>query len=192
MISWLSIGVSLVALAISGLTAWLTFFRKGRLMMTQPTQFYLGPDGEFNEGKVKIFITTLLYSSAYRGHVVESLYVTVQRGETKQNFNIWVYGQKGALRRGSGLFVPRDGVVCDHHFLLPEDTPTFELRAGTYRVTVIATIVGAKPKQLATTVLAISESQATALLQPRTGIYFDWGPDLRDYHPRLVSNRRDR
>jgi hypothetical protein len=34
---WLSLGISCLALFISGITAWLTFFRKGKLVMTQPT-----------------------------------------------------------------------------------------------------------------------------------------------------------
>jgi hypothetical protein len=30
--------------------------------------------------------------------------------------------------------------------------------------------------------LAISESQASQLSEPNTGIYYDWGPDQQAYH----------
>lgn len=61
--------------------------------------------------KNKIYLRTLLYSTAKRGQVLESLHISLQRNESKQNFNIWVYGEKGNLKRGSGLFVAQEGVT---------------------------------------------------------------------------------
>jgi len=37
---------------------------------------------------------------------LENLHVSLHRNESKQNFNIWVYGEKGNLKRGIGIFVP--------------------------------------------------------------------------------------
>src|SRR2546427_296072 len=37
--------ISLAALAASGLTAWLTLFRRGTVYMTRPTVIFFGPDG---------------------------------------------------------------------------------------------------------------------------------------------------
>lgn len=184
MITWLSLAVSLLALAVSGVTAWLTFVRKGRLVMTQPTTVFFGPDGPmFDRGKNKVYLRTLLYSTAKRGHVLESLYLTLHRNETKQNFNIWVYGEKGDLKRGSGLFVPQEGVTFDHHFLLPEDGANFAFLEGAYALSVFARLVGQKTStRLLTVRLSIGEAQASALGQPRTGIYFDYGPDQQNYH----------
>ena len=68
------------------------------------------------------------------GQVIESIHVSLQRHESKQNFNIWVYGEKGELKRGSGLYVPQEGVTYDHHFLLPEDGVDFAFLAGSYRL----------------------------------------------------------
>jgi hypothetical protein len=45
MVLWLGFVISCVALLVSGITAWLTFFRKGQLLMTQPTVVFFGPDG---------------------------------------------------------------------------------------------------------------------------------------------------
>src|SRR6266850_2687679 len=53
-------GISCLAL-VSGITAWLTFFRKGKLVMTQPTVVFFGPDGSrFDSKKNKIYLRTLL------------------------------------------------------------------------------------------------------------------------------------
>ncbi len=184
---WFSFGISCLALSVSGITAWLTFFRKGKLLMTQPNVVFFGPDGSrFNSDKNKIYLRTLLYSTAKRGHVVESLHVSLQRNESKQNFNIWVYGEKANLRRGSGLFVAQEGVTFDHHFLLPEDGANFSFLSGTYRLVVFAKLVGkGTPKELMTIALTISESQASQLTEPNTGIYFDWGPDQQAYHSHI-------
>jgi hypothetical protein len=183
----LSLGISLLALLVSGITAWLAFFRKGKLVMTQPTVVFFGPDGSrFDSKKNKIYLRTLLYSTAKKGQVLESLHVSLQRNESKQNFNIWVYGEKGNLKRGSGLFVAQEGVTFDHHFLLPEDGANFQFLSGIYKLIVFAKLVGdGTPNQLMTIALAISESQASQLSAPNTGIYYDWGPDQQTYHSHI-------
>ncbi len=190
MSQWFSFSISCFALLVSGLTAWLTFFRKGKLVMTQPTVIFFGPDGsKFESSKNKIYLRTLLYSTAKRGQVIESLHVALHRNESKQNFNIWVYGEKGDLKRGSGIFVPQEGVTFDHHFLLPEDGANFNFLSGAYQLSVFAKLVGSKTKyELAKVNLSISESQAEQLAEPNAGIYFDWGPDQQSYHSHI--NRR--
>jgi hypothetical protein len=182
-----SFAISCLALLVSAITAWLTFFRKGKLVMTQPTVVFFGPDGaRFDSNKNKIYLRTLLYSTAKRGQVLESLHVSLQRNESKQNFNIWVYGEKGTLKRGSGLFVGQEGVTFDHHFLLPEDGANFQFLTGSYRLVVFAKLVGeGRPKELMTIALAISESQASQLSEPNAGIYYDWGPDQQSYHSHI-------
>lgn len=181
-----SFGISCLALFVSGITAWLTFFRKGKLVMTQPTVVFFGPDGSrFDSDKNKIYLRTLLYNTAKRGQVLESLHVSLQRNESKQNFNIWVYGEKGNLKRGSGLFVAQEGVTFDHHFLLPEDGANFQFLSGTYTLIVFAKLVGEKPKTLMIITLAITESQASQLSERNTGIYYDWGPDQQAYHSHI-------
>ena len=166
---WFSFIISCLALFVSGVTAWLTFFKKGKLMMTQPTVIFFGPDvSRFNRSKNKIFLRTLLYSTAKRGNVLESLHVSLQRNESKQNFNIWGYGEKGNLNIGSGLFVPQEGVSYDHHFLLPEDGADFKFIEGSYKLIVYAKLVGsAAPIELSTIQLAINNSQAFIRLSSR-------------------------
>lgn len=185
---WLSFVISVLALAVSAITAWLTFFRRGTLVMTQPTAVYLGPDGVQRDGKNKVYLRTLLYSTAKRGQVLESLHIAVQRAESKQNFSVWVYGEKGDLKRGSGLFVPQEGVTFDHHFLLPEDGANFAFLTGSYRLTVFAKLVrDSSARPLTTINLVVSDAHASALTKPNSGIHFDWGPDLQAYHAHIAS-----
>jgi hypothetical protein len=185
--NWISVAISLLALSVSALTAWLTLFKKGKLMMTQPTSVFFGPDGRFYESnRNKVHLRTLLYSSSRKGQVLESMHVTLERGETKQNFSIWVHGQKDDLARGSGLFVTHEGVTLDHHFLLPPDGSDFKFLAGDYKLEVYAKLVdSSKPIHLYTISLAVKHHQAEQLKQKHVGLLFDWGPDQGNYYSHI-------
>ena len=193
MISTISLAVSVLALAISGLTAWLTLLRKGTVFMTQPTVIFFGPDGgpNSNDPRWKIYLRTLLYATSKRGCIVESMYVRLRRGETSQNFNIWVYGDKKVLVRGSGLFVPETGVAANHHFLLPPDGTAFQFLSGNHTLEVFASLVGEPASRLLYSVqLEVNAQQAHALKEDDQGLYFDWGPDAAKYHSHLQAKRK--
>lgn len=190
-VSTISLVVSALALAISGLTAWLTLLRRGEVLMTQPTMLFFGPDGgpSSENPPLKVYLRTLLYATSKRGRIIESMYVRLRRGETSQNFNIWVYGDK-QLARGSGLFVPETGVASNHHFMLPADGTNFHFLPGKYVVEVFASIVGQhEPRLLQTVELYLSTDEATALKRGDCGVYFDWGPDAGKYHSHVESKR---
>jgi len=151
--------------------------------MTQPTVVFFGPDG--TNGHPKVFLRTLLYSTARRRQIVENIFVKLRRGESVQNFNIWVCGD-GPLARGSGLCVGENGVVCNHHFLLPPQDVNFEFLAGEYIVETYVSLVGQqKPFLLNTLRLAVSEREYMTMNSGDAGLYFDWGPDSRHYHSHL-------
>jgi len=110
------------------------------------------------------------------------MHVRLTHGETRQNFNIWVYGEE-RLVRGSGLYVGETGVATNHHFLLPEDAPQFRFSAGAYKVDLYARVLGDRRHHLLFTQnLEVTESLAQALVQSDAGIYFDWGPDSSHYY----------
>jgi hypothetical protein len=183
-----SLAVSVLALAISATTAWLTLFRMGKVRMTQPTVIYFGPDarrGGNQSALPKIFLRTLLSSTSKRGRVVESMHVSLSRNESHQTFGIWVYGDE-KLVRGSGLFVGETGVAANHHFLAPEDGSTFQFLAGRYKLSVYAKLLGdRKNTVLFTQELEVSVEVAAALKAPGAGLYFDWGPDSSRYLPHI-------
>lgn len=183
-----SLTISVLALAVSSVTAWLTLFRRGTVKMTQPTVIFFGPDtprGREDTPLPKVFLRTLLFSTSKRGRVIESMHVTLSRNETQQNFNIWVYGDE-KLVRGSGLFVGETGVAANHHFLTPRDGSGFRFTEGRYRLEVFAHLLGDNEKiQLFSQTLEISAEIGAALAQPSAGLYFDWGPDSSRYLPHV-------
>ena len=180
--------ISIFALAVSSVTAWLTLFRRGTVRMTQPTVIFLGPDGRRHSNAVpqpKVYIRTLLFSSSKRGRIIESMHVKLSRNETRQNFNIWVYGDD-KLVRGSGLFVGETGVSANHHFLAPKDGGDFRFVEGNYSLEVYAKLLGDDAALcLLSQSLVISRETAIALQEPGTGLYFDWGPDSGRYIPHI-------
>ncbi len=180
----IAVSVAILALAISATTAWLTLFRRGTVRMTQPTVIFFGPDtprlGNPNPSP-KIFLRSLIFSTSKRGRVIESMHATLSRNETRQNFNIWVYGDE-KLVRGSGLFIGETGIATNHHFLTPKDGSTFTFSEGTYRLQVFAHLLGDKGgKLLFAQSLEIKHEIAITLETPGTGLYFDWGPDSSSY-----------
>jgi hypothetical protein len=127
----------------------------------------------------------LLYSTAKRGVVLEHLYVRLRRGETQQNFNIWVYGEKD-LARGSGLFIGQEGMATNHHFLLPTDISNFDFSSGDYRLEVFGKTVECDRVHLLSSIeVSISSEEASKLREPGHGIYFDWGPDAGRYQTKI-------
>jgi hypothetical protein len=129
------ITISILALAVSSVTAWLTLFRRGTVKMTHPTAIFFGPDTPRAHDETplpKVFLRTLLFSTSKRGRVIEGRHVALSRNETHQNFNIWVYGDE-KLARGSGLFVGETGVATNHHFLTPRDGSGFHEDATGWR-----------------------------------------------------------
>ena len=187
-----AIAVSALAFAVSATTAWLTLFRRGTVKMTQPTVIYLGPDGsrdELPDGTPKVFLRMLLFGTSKRGRIIESMYVRLSRNESRQTFNIWVYGDD-KLVRGSGLFVGENGVNANHHFLAPRDGSTFRFFEGTYQLELFAKLLGDKSSKLMLTqTLEVTKSLADALTSPQAGLYFDWGPEAGRYIPHVDTRK---
>jgi hypothetical protein len=160
--------------------------------MTQPTVIFFGPDTPRSPNEAalpKVFLRTLLFSTSKRGCVIENMYVTLARNETHQNFNVWVYGERDRLVRGSGLFVGEAGLAANHHFLAPRDAISFRFSTGHYRVEVFAHLLGKRKRRLLfSQILEVTPDVATQLQEPGTGLYFDWGPDALRYMPHIEKH----
>jgi hypothetical protein len=184
----LPVVISVVSLLVSITVAWQTMFRRGTVKMTQPTVIFLGPDGRgtrSDNSLPKVFLRTLLFATAKRGRIIECMYVTLSKNETRQNFNIWVYGNE-KLARGSGLFVGDTGIEANHHFLVPSDVSSYRFAEGDYRLEVFARLLGDKRQTLLfSQLLHISKDDAAALTKQTAGLYFDWGPDSLHYVPHI-------
>ncbi len=185
MVVYVSLIISIFAILVSGVTAWLTFFHRGNLLMTRPSVVYIGPEKE--GGGNKFFFRSLMYSTSKRGMVIESLHVRIKCDDYKKDLKIWVYGNRDKLMRGSGLFIPQTGLTFDHHFLLSKNSEVFEISSGDYNITIFANLVGEdKAVELYEFNLTIESLEAGALMiDDDLGIYFDWDPDAQTYDAHL-------
>ncbi|AWX44045.1 hypothetical protein HME9304_01045 [Flagellimonas maritima] len=177
--NYISIIISIAALTISGLTFWLTRLKKGVVKMTKPTIIFFGPDGG-GEKHNKVFIRTLLYSTSDKGQYIQNMFIRLQRGESVQNFNVWVYDDNG-LVRGSGLFVGKNGIACNHHFLLPKDGEEYSFLTGDYLLQVFIEPVNDKPKIIFEQKLQLKKEQSEEMKTRTAGTYFDWAPNTQTY-----------
>jgi hypothetical protein len=179
MVDPFSLAISTLSLAISAATAWLTLFRRGTVKMTQPTVIFFGPDVPRSRGEAplpKIYLRSLLFATSKRGRVIESMHVALYRNEMHQNFNIWVYGERDRLVRGSGLFVGETGVSANHHFLTPEDGKTFSVIEGHYKLEVFAHRLGdPKPIRLFSQELDLSRDIVDLYAREKRWVVFRLG-----------------
>jgi hypothetical protein len=153
--------------------------------MTKPTVIFFGPDGPGADLN-KVFIRTLLYSTAEKGQYIENMYIKLTRGETIQNFNVWVYGDNhDGLSRGSGLFVSKNGLASNHHFLMPKDGSNFDFKKGNYTLEVYVELVNAKPRKIYSQNLTVDGQQGKELADKKAGIYFDWAPNTQTYQSHI-------
>jgi hypothetical protein len=147
--------------------------------MTRPSMLFVGAEPAAPGGKVipKIFLRALLYSTGKRGCVVESMYVRLTRAASGQTFPVWMMD----TRRGSGMYVGEDGVVCDHHFFLPPDGSDFQFLPGDYELAVFAALARDKPIELCRIRVPVSGALLTELQIPEKGLWFDWSPESGEY-----------
>jgi hypothetical protein len=167
-----SIPISLVSLTISVGTFWLAFVDRGRLRMTKPTIVFFGFD-TVPKVTPKVFLRTLLYSTATRGQVVEGMYAVVRHNSRERLFSFWGYGETEKLSAGSGLYVSRTGLAANHHFVLSVHEEAYHFEPGAYQINIIADVVGyRKPVRLGTIDLVLSDELAAALVR-QEGVLFE-------------------
>lgn len=183
----ISLTVSLIAIIFSGITLWITLFKRGKIKMTQPSVIFFGPDGYKTGGRApKVYLRTLFFSTSKKGHIIESIFVKLYRGESVQAFNIWVHGETRSLNRGSGLFIGENGMVANHHFLLPKDGTNFEYLAGAYKLELYVKVLGHKTSSLKfTQELNLTEDQSKKIIEEDAGVFFDWSPDYQKYRSHI-------
>ncbi len=153
--------------------------------MTRPTIIFFGPDGG-GERHNKVFIRTLLYSTSDRGQYIQNMFIRLHRGESVQNFNVWVYNDNG-LVRGSGLFINKSGVASNHHFLLPKDGSNYPFISGDYLLQVYVETVDVEPKKIFEQRLHLTKQQEEEMIAKKAGTYFDWAPNTQNYFSHVNS-----
>ncbi len=182
----ISVPISIASLAVSVGTFWLVLLRRGRFAMTMPTIVFFGHD-IVPKPTPKIFLRTLLYSTAAQGQVVEGMYVKALRNGTERTFSFWGYGETEKLSAGSGLYISRAGLAANHHFVLSVHEDEYRFEPGDYAITVYARVVGRrKPLKLSSISITLNDELAAELRLQR-GVLFE-----RKLDGRYEGHARDR
>src|ERR1700722_5705398 len=158
----ITLAVSLTSLAVSATTAWLTLWQRGTVKMVRPNLVAF-LDARGNDGP-KGWLRAMLYSTSRRGHIIEGMFASLRRGESRQNFSFCVCDEQGKLSRGSGLYVGHTGVTLNHHFVLPKDGTRYTFLPGEHVLEVFAKLTThSEPLRLVRTVLTVTPEHAAAL-----------------------------
>lgn len=177
--------LAVASLSLSLLTLWITQFRRGRLRMTQPTLLCL--TREKPTGRPKIFLRTLLYTTASKGRVIETMFLRVHQPGGTYTFDFWGHTEGGKLTLGSGLFVGQTGIASDHHFNPRHGSEGFLFINGHYRIEVFAVTVGSStPKKLKEIHFDLDGQQAAELIQILDlELFLFWNSDRQNYEGSL-------
>jgi hypothetical protein len=174
--------VSVASLGISLFTLWFTVLRRGEVRSTRPS--FIAFRYDFVGKKVpqaKIFHRALLYSTGKRGHAVESLFLRVREGTRQTEFSCWGYGDKD-LVRGSGLFVPENGIVTNHHFNPLDADELFLFSKETYSLELVAKIAGRdRLLSLWTIALDVPDDVFGNPITRENAVSFSWSPEQKRY-----------
>ncbi len=153
--------------------------------MTQPTLLCLRRDQP--SGVPKLFLRTLLYATASKGRVVESMFLRVHHPYGTYTFDFWGHTESGKLTLGSGLFVGSTGVAADHHFNPRHDAHQFIFASGEYRVEIFAALVGqTAPKRLMEVTFLVDGQQSAELIQLfDVQLWLFWNAEKRSYYGQI-------
>jgi hypothetical protein len=146
---------------------------------------YFGPDGVGQEHK-KVVIKTLLYCTSDSGRYIQNMFVRLHRGETIQNFNIWIYEDNKPVR-GGGLFIDKKGVATIHHFLMPHDGTKYNFLPGEYLMEVFIEQTNGRLKLLLQEEFEISTGNQKIMVTDNIGINFDWAPNTQNYSSYIIE-----
>ena len=137
-------------------------------------------------GRPKIFLRTLMFTTATKGRVIENMFLRVHQPFGEFTFNFWGHTEAGKLTLGSGLFVGQTGIACDHHFNPNIVVDDFIFGDGEYRIEIFATTVGStSPTKLMEVSFTVDGQQAAELIQILdTELYLFWNGDTKTYDGR--------
>jgi len=176
--------IAFVSLAASSITAYLTLFHRGRLKIVRPSLIAFTRDGGEN-GRPKIVVHTMLYSTGPRGNVLETLYAVLHHSGEKTVYPNWNHadGKPDSITPGSGLFVGRDGISRYHHFLSLDGEAPLRFKPGSYRLELYALATGEHTDRLLFSV----DMQVPEDIKETNSLRFDWDPLAKVYQVEAKS-----
>lgn len=141
-------------------------------------------DGEraWSDRGQKIVIRSLLFCTARKGLIVESMHAVLNHEKKSTIFAFWAHADVAEVRRGGGLFVGFEGVASYHHFCLLSGSQNHVYDAGPQSLEIYATILGEdRARKLAECELVLEPPAIQVLVQKCGSVMFNWSPDERRY-----------
>lgn len=179
MVDPFTLAIAIGSFVISIVTLYLTYFQRGSLRLTRPTALFFARDGP--DGKFKIVVTALLYNTAKRGQVVESMFIKLIRDGSVTIFGEWIYWEGNKVHLG-GVKIGEEGRTLFDHFLLSEGADSFNFGSGKYSLEIYALKVGTKaPVKLFQTEFTLEAETAEAIKSGGPGFALIWNPDTQSY-----------
>ncbi|MFZ1076937.1 MAG: hypothetical protein WAN47_05865 [Nitrosotalea sp.] len=179
MVDLFSLAIASGSFVISMVALYLTYFQRGNLKLTRPTALFFTRDGY--DGQFKIVVTALLYSTAKRGQVVESMFVKVIRDGSVATFGEWIYFEGNKVHLG-GVKIGEEGRTLFDHFLLSGETDGFSFTSGKHLLEIYASLVGARtPVRLFQTEFVLDAETCEAIRPHGAGFALLWSADTQSY-----------
>ncbi len=151
--------------------------------MTRPTFVAFTHEGA--ERLPKVITRALLYSTAAPGLAVEAMFARVKQDGQSTAYTFWGYGDS-QLVAGGGLYVGLQGVVMNHHLVLPPGGKRLIFRAGPLTVDLCARIAGERGERVLQHIeLTMTAPQAEVLNKGTEVVGFDFRPETDDYHGQI-------
>ncbi len=177
--------ISALALLVSFANYWSANLKVGQILMTKPTIFCFTWDGN----RPKIYLRTLLFATSNNGRVLENLYLLVKSPTQETIYSFWghAHGGKETLTKGSGLFIPKNGYLADHHFNPdPSGNINIPYPVGLYEIEVIARqFEDTTDRKLGRYEIRLDPNFAAELANNETAVIWSLNPLSQSYHAEL-------
>jgi hypothetical protein len=179
----LTLGLASAAFFLSCFNLWASQFRRGRVLLTQPTIFFFGWDRNKDIDAPKIMFRSALFSSGSRGRLIENLSATVRTEDGEFEFSFWGYDEGKGMVRGSGIFVGSNGFVAYHHFNPISDEHAFAYTGKKYEIEIFAKLFNqSRGTLLGKYQLDLNDSAAEiGLAHGEGGVMWNWSPNEKRY-----------
>jgi hypothetical protein len=186
--------IAVLALVVSGTTAWLTYYHRGKIRMTVPSMVVFAHDrlGSGQGFVPKVMVRCLIFSTGERGHVIEALFARLRDGASEYLFPVWGMDADSKLVRGGGLLITKTGVVAWHHFVATADHTAFHFGTGKYEVDVFAHVHGTThPVKLWSHTLSLPTAAAPIKHDGSEQVWFDRQMQSENFKARRESHQLD-
>lgn len=146
--------ISFMSLIVSLLTFWWANIRKGKLVMTRPTQISITFQDITKNVKPHLGIECMVFSTGNKGNIIENMFVRLITDSSQQDFKEWIHNNNNKREHqiSGGIFASTEGVASRHSFFLLTKNESYQFKAGKHSLEIYAQVLGYKNHKLLCTI----------------------------------------